>query len=64
MNLLNFVMVQGSNRWWVQFPLEEMKYIFYFRSVNETKHGVEFRYSARNAFRTHKNVDVSCVCVS
>ena len=37
---------------------EEQKYLIlsFPRSGNEAKHGVEFRHSIRNAFRTRRNV--------
>ena len=43
---------------WIGSPLEELKYlIFSFLRIGvETKRGVEFRHSTRNAFRNQRKV--------
>ena len=48
--------VSVTLRLWVRSPLEEIKYVFKFifrflRSGVEARSGVEFRHSARNAFK-------------
>ena len=48
---------------WVRFPFEEIKFVFKFiftflRYGVEAKRGIEFRHSARNAFRIRGKVGI------
>ena len=53
--------VTVTRRLWVRSPLEEKKYLFkcifpFLRSGVETRTGVEFRHSTRNAFKIRHKV--------